>query len=40
MEFGNPYCAINVDMLHQPNLEIFETIVEIVQNMPRETTNR
>ena len=38
MEFGNPYCAINVDMLHQVNLGIFKIIVDIVQNMGKQIT--
>ena len=38
-EFGNPYRAINVDMLHQANLGIFKTIVEIVQNMGKQLTS-
>jgi hypothetical protein len=29
-EFGNPYCAINVDMLHQADLGVFKTLMDIV----------
>lgn len=27
--FGNPYRAVNVDMLHQSDLGVFKTLVDI-----------
>lgn len=35
-DFGNPYLAINVDMLHQADLGIFKTLMDILQNMSKE----
>ena len=28
-EYGNPYLAVNVDMLHQADLGLFKTIIGI-----------
>jgi len=35
-EFDNPYLAINVDMLHQADLGVFNTLMNIVQDMSKE----
>lgn len=35
-EFGNPYLAINIDMLHQADLGVFKTLMNIVQDMSKE----
>jgi len=32
IKFGNPYLAINVDMLHQADLGIFKVLMNIVQD--------
>jgi len=36
MKFGNPYRAINVDMLHQVDLGVFKTLMDVLQEMSKE----
>ena len=36
MEFGNPYCTINMDMLHQAYLMVFKTLMDIVHKISKE----
>lgn len=35
-DFGNPYLAINIDMLHQADLGIFKTLMDIVISVSKE----
>jgi len=35
-EFSNLYIAINVDMLHQADLGVFKTLMDIVQDISKE----
>jgi hypothetical protein len=35
-KLGNPYAAINVDVLHQANIGIFKTLVSILKDMSSE----
>jgi hypothetical protein len=32
-KLGNPYAAINVDVLHQTDIGIFKTLVSILRDM-------
>jgi len=34
-KFGNPYLAINVDMLHQVDLDVFKRLMDIVQDISK-----
>jgi len=35
-EIGNPYRAINVDVLHQADLGVFKTLMDVVQEISKE----
>ena len=35
-EYGNPYLAVNVDMLHQADLGLFKTIIGILREIGKE----
>ena len=37
-EFGNPYKAVNVDMLHQFDLGVFKTLVDILRSIAVSTS--
>ena len=35
-KYGNPYLAVNVDMLHQTELGLFKTIIGILREIGKE----
>jgi hypothetical protein len=38
-KWGNPYCSIHVDMLHQSDLGVFKTLLDIIQDISATFTN-
>ena len=36
--FGNPYRVVNVDMLHQSNLGVLKTLVDILRSIATSTS--
>ena len=36
--FGNPYRAVNVDMIHQSDLGVFKTLVDILRSIATSTS--